>query len=144
MSVMVRVQLISWRWLLLQLCLAIDVSTLMFYVLINILVGAYFPLPVLYQTMLPATEHLRLFFRAVTNDYFVVDQLIIFSISLDLSLGIKCKVIKSDHTSFSILDGGNHACRDHPFPFLESHKNTASETRDLKVELLRPKHRFSL
>uniref|UniRef100_A0A3P8SWP6 Uncharacterized protein n=1 Tax=Amphiprion percula TaxID=161767 RepID=A0A3P8SWP6_AMPPE len=39
---------------------------------------------------------------------------------------------KRHHTSSSMLQGGNHACRDHPFTFTTSHKDTAGGTKDLK------------
>ena len=47
------------------------------------------------------------------------------------------------HTSFSMLHGGNHTCGGHPFTYSVSHKDTAVRTKNLTFGLIRPKDRFS-
>ena len=40
---------------------------------------------------------------------------------------------KHHHTSSSMLHGGNYTCRDHPFTYSASHKDTAVVTKNLKL-----------
>jgi hypothetical protein len=41
------------------------------------------------------------------------------------------------HYTSSLLHSGNHTCRDHPFTFSASHKDTAVRTKKLKFRLIR-------
>ena len=49
------------------------------------------------------------------------------------------KAPQHHHTSSSMLHGGNHTCRDHPFTYSASHEDMAVWTKNLKFGLVKPK-----
>ena len=57
-------------------------------------------------------------------------------------LSVTSKAPPPHHTSSSMLRGGNHTCRDHPFTYSASHKDTVG-TKDLKFGLTRSKGHIS-
>ena len=55
--------------------------------------------------------------------------------SIEITDSVTSKAPLHHHTSSSVLHGGIHTCRDHPFTYSASHKDMAFGTKNLKFGL---------